>query len=123
VKTEEIKQAYEYWKSAVINGDLASLDKICAENFVWTNEMGITNNKTENLYKIASDNLKYLSWVSEYVTIKMLGDIAILKTREILKVIVYKQRVNAVQDVTAIFINEDGKWLLAGGQETSSSLN
>jgi ketosteroid isomerase-like protein len=123
VKTEEIKQAYEYWKSAVINGDLASLDKICAENFVWTNEMGITNNKTENLYKIASDNLKYLSWISEYVTIKMLGDIAILKTREILKVIVYKQRVNAVQDVTAIFINEDGKWLLAGGQETSSSLN
>jgi hypothetical protein len=123
LKTEEIKQAYEYWKNAVINRDFASLDRICAENFEWTNDMGITNDKTENLYKIASDNLKYLSWVSEYVTVKMVGDIAILKTREILKLIVYRQRVNAVQDVTAIFINEDGKWLLAGGQETRSSLN
>lgn len=123
MKTEEIKQAYEYWKNAVINGDLVSLDTICAENFTWTNDMGLTNNKTENLYKIACDNLKYLSWVSEYVTVKMVGDIAILKTREILKLIVYRQRVNAVQDVTAIFINQNGKWLLAGGQETSSSLN
>jgi hypothetical protein len=123
VKTEEIKQVYEYWKNAVIKGDLESLDKVCAENFAWTNDMGITNDKTESLYKIASDNLKYLSWISEYTAVKMVGDIAILKTREILKLIVYRQRVNAVHDVTAIFINQDGKWLLAGGQETSSSLN
>ena len=123
VKTEEIKQAYECWKNAVINGDLESLDEVCAENFAWTNDMGITNNKTEKLYKIASDNLKYLSWTSEYINVKTLGDIAILRTREILKLIVYRQRVNAIQDVTAIFINENGKWLLAGGQEMSSSLN
>jgi uncharacterized protein DUF4440 len=122
VKTEEIKQAYEYWKNAVINGDIESLDKICAENFAWTNDMGITNDKTESLYKIASDNLKYLSWVTEETTVNMVGDIAILKAREILKLIVYRQRVNAVQDVIAIFINQDGNWLLAGGQE-SSTLN
>jgi len=120
VKTEEVKQAYECWKNAVINGDLESLDRICAENFAWTNDMGITNNKTENLYKIASDNLKYLSWMSEYITINMVGDIAILKAREILKLLVYRQSVNTVQDVTAIFINQDGKWLLAGGQEQAA---
>jgi len=123
VKTEEIKHAYEYWKNAVINGDVTSLDEICDENFAWTNDMGITNNKMENLYKIASGNLRYLSWINEDITIKVVGDVAILRTREILKLIVYKQRVNAVQDVTAIFINQNGKWLLAGGQETTSSLN
>jgi len=123
VKTEEIKRAYDNWKNAVINGDLASLDKISAENFAWTNDMGITNNKTEKLYKITSDNLKYLSWINEDITVKIVGDIGILRTREILKLIVYRQRVNAVQDVTAIFINQNGRWLLAGGQETSSRLN
>jgi hypothetical protein len=123
VKIEEIKRAYDNWKNAVINGDLASLDKISAENFAWTNDMGITDNKTEKLYKITSDNLKYLSWINEDITVKIVGDIGILRTREILKLIVYRQRVNAVQDVTAIFINQDGKWLLAGGQETSSRLN
>ena len=59
---------------------------------------------------------------TEETAVNMVGDIAILKAREILKLIVYRQRVNAVQDVTAIFINQDGKWLLAGGQE-SSTLN
>jgi hypothetical protein len=123
VKSEEIKRAYDNWKNAVIKGDLASLDKISAENFAWTNDMGITDNKTEKLYKITSDNLQYLSWINEDITVKIVGDIGILRTREILKLIVYRQRVNAVQDVTAIFINQDGKWLLAGGQETHSSLN
>ena len=123
VKTEEIKQAYEHWKNAVINGDIASLEEICAENFAWTNDMGITNDKTEKLYKIASDNLKYVSWITEYVTVKMVGDIAILKTREVLKLIVFRQKVSTVQDVTAILVHQDGKWLMAGGQETSSNLN
>jgi len=123
VKVEEIKHAYEYWKNAVISGDLSSLDMICDENFAWTNDMGVTNNKTENLYKIASGNLRYLSWINEDITVKVVGDVGILRTREKLKLIVYRQRVNAIQDVTAIFINQNGKWLLAGGQETTSSLN
>jgi len=121
VKTEKIKHAYEYWKNAVIKGDLASLDKIYTENFSWTNELGITNNKMESLNKIASGNLQYLSWTNKDITIKIVGDTAVLKTKEILQLIVYNQRVNAIQDVTAIFVNHNGKWLLAGGQETSNT--
>src|SRR5215831_6035799 len=96
-KKEKIKHTYEYWKNAVIKRDLASLDKIYTENFSWTNESGITNNKRENLNRIASDDLQYLSWTNEDITIKIIGDTAVLKTRETLKLIVYHQRVNTVQ--------------------------
>ncbi|HEY6977345.1 MAG TPA: nuclear transport factor 2 family protein [Chitinophagaceae bacterium] len=123
IRTEEVKQAYAHWKNAMIKSDLHVLEKIYTDNFLWTNNMGITNNKTENLNKISSGNLRYLSWINESMTVDMLGDIAIIKTREILKMIVYNQRVSAVQDVTVIFINQDGNWLLAGGQEISCSLN
>src|SRR5689334_21275216 len=99
VRTKEVKQAYEYWKNAVIKVDLVSLDKMYTENFSWTNELSIINNKTENLNKIASADLQYLSWINENITIKIIGDTAVLKTREILKLVVYNQRVNAVQDV------------------------
>src|SRR5690349_10012601 len=90
-KTKEVKQAYEYWKEAVIKADLASLNKMYTENFSWTNEWGITDNKKENLRKIASGNLQYLSWVNENITIKIVGDNAVLQTREILKLLVYNQ--------------------------------
>src|SRR5690242_11830177 len=97
-RTEEIKEAYLHWKNAMINGDLPVLEKIYSDNFLWTNNMGITNNKTQNLNKISSGNLRYLSWTNENMTIEIVDDIAILKTREILKLIVYSQRVTAVQD-------------------------
>jgi hypothetical protein len=119
-ETEEIRLVYDDWKNALINADLALLATISADNFEWINDIGITNNKRQSLDKIASGNLRYLSWVNEDLTIKIIGDIGILKTTEILKLIVYNQRVNIVQDVTAIFIKQDGKWLLAGGQETNS---
>ena len=122
-KTKEVKQAYEYWKEAVIKADLASLNKMYTENFSWTNEWGITDNKKENLRKIASGNLQYLSWVNENITIKIDGDTAILKTKDILRLLVYNQRVNATQTVTAVFINQNGKWLMAGGQEINDNIS
>jgi ketosteroid isomerase-like protein len=122
-RTEEIKEAYAHWKNAMIKADLRVLEKIYTENFLWTNNLGLANNKTQNLNKISSGDLRYLSWINEDMTVDILGDIAILKTREILKLIVYNQRVSAIQDVALIFINQDGNWLLAGGQEINCSLN
>ncbi len=119
VKTEEIKQAYEFWKNAVIKGDRVSLNNIYTENFLWTNCMGIMKNKTENLNKISSRDIQYLSWMNEDMTVNIVGDIASLKTREILKIIVYDQRINTVRDVTVIFINQSGEWKLAGGEESN----
>ena len=119
MKTEEIKQAYAYWKNAVIKGDLISLNNVYTENFLWTNCMGITKNKSENLNRISSGDIRYLSWMNEDMTVRVYNDIAILKTREILKMIVYDQRINTVRDVTVIFINQSGEWKLAGGEETN----
>lgn len=119
MKTEEIKRAYAYWKNAIIKGDLVSLNNIYTENFLWTNSMGIRKNKTENLNKISSGDLQYLSWMNEDMTVNIAGDIAILRTREILKMIVYDQRINTVRNVILIFINQSGEWKLAGGEESN----
>jgi hypothetical protein len=118
IETEEIKQAYTHWKTAVMNADIACLDKICTENFSWTNKMGVTHTKTENLMKIGSRNLQYISWVNEDIAITMMEDIAMVKTRENLKMRVFNQRVDAVHEITIFFVNKNGSWLLAGGRET-----
>ena len=119
MKTEEIEEAYAYWKNAVIKGDLVSLNNIYTEEFLWTNSMGITKNKTENLNRISSGDIQYLSWVNEDITVHEEAEFTILKTREILKMLVYDQRINTVRDVTLIFVNQNGHWQLAGGEETT----
>jgi hypothetical protein len=119
--TAEIEQLYERWKRAIMNSDLDLLDKICDGNFSWTNCERITNNKKEHFYRVACGNVKYLSWINEYISTTILGDIASLRTRETIKMIVYKQKVDVVHDVIALFIKVNGKWLLAGGEEFNSN--
>lgn len=117
MKIKKIKEAYTYWKDAVINCDLASLNRICTDNFSWTNAMGITHNKIDNLKRIASRNMQYISWTNEDTKIDIKDDMAILRTKEELKMLVFNLRVHTVQEVTAIFINNNGNWMLECGHE------
>src|SRR4051812_8122545 len=87
--TVEIEHLYERWKRAIMNADLELLDKICDDNFSWTNSMGITCRKDEQFYRVTSGNAKYLSWTNDHISITIGRDIAILRTRETLKMIVY----------------------------------
>lgn len=114
---EKIKETYAYWKEAIINCDLASLNRICTDNFSWINNMGITYNKTDNLKRIASRNLQYISWTNEELKIELNDNMAVLRTKETLKMLVFNLRVQTVQEFTAIFINYNGNWMLECGRE------
>jgi len=123
MKTRKINQVYDCWKNALINSDLDSLDEICDDNFLWTNYNGITNNKKEIINKIALGHIEYLSWMNEQTNINIVRDVAVLRTKEILRIKVYCQKVDVVQQVVILLIKQGGKWRLAGGQEVNSSLN
>lgn len=118
MKAEEIKQAYENFKTAVISRDLRALKNIYADDFFWTNFMGITNNKAENLERVNSGNLSYLSWVNEETSVRIYGDIAILLSKEILKMKIFGQHTNTKHRIIAIFRWQGDQWLLTGGQST-----
>jgi|SRR6478672_3587911 len=123
MKTKKISQIYDCWKNAMIKSDLDSLDEICDDNFLWTNYCGITNNKKDLINKIALGQIEYLSWMNEETNIKVVRDVAVLRTRELLKIKVYRQNVDVVQQVVILLIRQGGKWKLAGGQEIDSTLN
>src|SRR5215211_5860429 len=69
MEKEEIKQVFMNWKNAIISGDLKFLEQIYDDNFFWINSMGISNNKTEILNRISSNNLSYLSWINEDISV------------------------------------------------------
>ncbi len=117
MKEDEIKEAFANYKEAVIHGDIKSLERIHSEDFVWNTNFNIAINKSDNIKRISSGNLRYLSWTNEDMQVFITGETATLKSRQILKIIVYGLPVNTEQDITAFFVKRKGEWLLSGGKE------
>ena len=84
--------------------------------------MGVTYNKSENLSKIGSGNVRYISWINEEISVDMESDdIGVVKARAKLKMVVFDIKVTTIQNVTAVFVNVNGNWRLAGGREVMIS--
>jgi hypothetical protein len=114
---EEIKSVYEQWKNALIKTDVTTLEKLYTDNFSWTNHMGITSNKPENLFKAKSGNVQYISWFDKDMEINIINDNAVVKTEGVLKMLVYEQSISIVRSVIATFQFSGGRWLLAEIEE------
>lgn len=119
---EEIKRVYEQWKNALIKTDVTTLEKLYTDNFLWTNHMGITCNKPENLFKTKCGNIQYISWVDEDMEINIMTESATVKAREVLEMLVYEQRVNIVRNIIARFQLQDDKWLLSKIEERKNAI-
>ena len=117
MKEDEIKEAFAIYKKAVISGDLETLEHVHSDNFVWNTHFNLQINKSENIKRISSGNLSYLSWTNEDMQVSITGETAVLKSRQILKIIVYGLSINTEQDITVFFVKCNGKWLLSGGNE------
>jgi hypothetical protein len=113
IMEEDIKQVYEQWKNALIKTDVTTLEKLYTTNFLWTNPMGITCSKPENLFKIKCGNIQYISWVDEDMEIEIMTESATVKAREVLEMLVYEQKVSIVRNIIAGFQRQDDKWFLA----------
>jgi hypothetical protein len=114
---EEIKRVYEQWKNALVKTDVVALEKLYTDDFSWTNHMGITCNKPENLFKTKCGNVQYISWVDKDMRINVKNENAVLKAKEVLKILVYEQRISIVRNIVATFQLHNGKWLLAKIEE------
>lgn len=114
---EEIKRVYEQWKNALVKTDLSTLEKLYADNFLWTNNIGITCNKMEYLFKISSGNVRYISWSDKNLKTIVENDKAIVKTTKLINMLAYGQAICTERDVTATFQLRDGEWLLSKIEE------
>jgi ketosteroid isomerase-like protein len=112
METDRIKETYTLWKDAVIKGDVHFLNQLYADNFLWKNNMEITEGKTKILSKASSQNIEYLSWKDENIEIQFQGKNAILKSKKILRLRVFGHFINTKLNITVQFINKDNTWFL-----------
>jgi ketosteroid isomerase-like protein len=84
-KTEEIQELHNKLIQAQLNGDIAALDRIWADDHIFTNPLGVVQTKAQRLAEIQSGNRKLEHFRVTDVQVRVYGDTAVVTSRAMLK--------------------------------------
>ena len=121
-QTEQELQALEQtWADAVKHRDLATIDRIQAEEYVFTDPAGRLWNKARALETVKSGCLTIDSFELSDVKVRLYDDIAVVTLR-----VVWNGQSNGVdisgpQRMTDVFVKRDGRWQCVASQTTRIS--
>ena len=76
----EIEAVEQQWRTAQLNGDVATMDSLLAEDYLGISNNGQLNNKTQQLERLQKRMLVLTKIDSSDVKIKLLGRVGIVTT-------------------------------------------
>jgi len=82
---DEVKQIEIEWGEAFERGDLATLDRIMADDYILTDPLGNVRNKRESLAAITTKDVHFQSTKSDNVNVMINGDTAVVTGRSTFK--------------------------------------
>jgi ketosteroid isomerase-like protein len=115
---DEAIQAEKAWAAAVTKRDFAALDKLLADELIYTHSSAVVEDKKVYFGRLKSGVQKYDVLEHGPITAKVYGDTAILH---------YRIRMRGVSDgapfdtravVTHVWVKQNGAWKLAAHQAT-----
>jgi ketosteroid isomerase-like protein len=115
---DEVTQAEKAWASAVVKGDLATLDKMLAPELIYTHSSSVVENKAVYFGKLKSGALKYESIQHEEIVVKAYGDAAVLHCKVQMKGVSGGAPFTAHAVMTHVWVKQGGRWQLAAHQAT-----
>ena len=122
-KEQEVRQMIEKYRTAILQRDIATLEKIWADDYVFVNAAGDVLTKTERLANIKSGATTLDSInEEENVTICVYQNSAVTTSRVTLKGQYSGQPVSGQYRSTLVWIKGPGGWQLVSNQLTALKL-
>ena len=115
---EQLKKLEAERNHAMVNGDLATLDRTTASDYTVINPSGQLGNKGQMLADLRSGNLKYQSIDTEDVTVRLYGDTAILSGRRTVKGQHGGKNISGKDRFTRVYVKRNGNWQAVWFQAT-----
>ena len=112
--TRQLEKLVEDWATAELHGDTTFLGRVLADDFVGLGPRGFMLTKGEWLQRHESGDLKYESFQVDEVQVRLYGDAAVMIGRETATAKYQGQDVPGQFRATLIFVEQHGRWLLAG---------
>ncbi len=121
-KAEQVLRILEQeWANAVKRRDVAKIDQIQAEEFVFTDPAGGIWTKAQEIKTVGSGSLVIDSFELSELNVRIYGTAAVVTFR-----VIWNGRSNGVdisgpQRMTDVFVQRDGRWQCVASQTTRIS--
>jgi ketosteroid isomerase-like protein len=113
---QEVKKLVEDWARAESRGDAGFLDRTLADGFVGIGPRGFMLTKEQWVARHRSGDLKYQSFTLDEVQVRMYDGAAIVTARQKATAIYQGQPMPGEFRLMLTFVQQQGRWLLAGSQ-------
>jgi ketosteroid isomerase-like protein len=116
-KTEqELLKANQEYDTALLRGDAVALDRLYADEFVYTNPDGEIRYKAQQLAFTRSGDLKFESAQSSDVKVRVYGKTAVMTGRFNAKGTFKGKTIDVRERYTAVWVKQNGRWQLVAEQ-------
>jgi ketosteroid isomerase-like protein len=117
---QEIRQLVEKYRTAILQRDIATLEKIWADDYVFVNAAGDVLTKTERLANVKSGATALDSInEEENVTVRVYQNSAVVTSRVTLKGQYSGQPISGEYRSTLVWVKGPGGWQLVSNQLTA----
>jgi hypothetical protein len=116
---KEIRQLEEQLRAAAVKADTAVLERLLAEDYVTTNQNGLTRTKAEVIADSKSGAAKTESLSLDNVKVRVYGDAAVLTADRTAKSRLRGQDTSGRQREIRVFVKRNGRWQAVAMQTTA----
>ncbi len=115
---EAIRRLDDQRFQAMIAGDLATLNRILADDLTYGHSNGQMETKAEFLARIKSGDLKYKSVRREDVQVRVMGRAAVVTGQAAMEVRSKGEDLSLLIRFTDVYVNRGGRWEMVAWQST-----
>ncbi len=114
---QEIIKLEQTVTNAQFKKDRAALERLLADDYLYTHSNGSVLNKTQEIAESMSSDVQWTDSKFADLKVRMFGDVAVLTGRQTIQGTA-KGYVPGPRRITDIFVKRSGRWQWAGGQAT-----
>ena len=115
---QQVKQLEHEWIEAFLQGDTKTLDRILAEDFIFTDPEGNLLTKAEWIADMTSGELRFESIHIDDLQVRMYGDAAVANGRTTVKAQSKEGGFDGQYCYTDMYVKRNGQWQAVAEQAT-----
>jgi ketosteroid isomerase-like protein len=116
---EQIRQVEIEWGDAFLRRDLATLDRLMADEYILTDPLGNVRGKAESLEAIKTNEVLFESTESDNVKVLINGDTAVVSARSTFRGRYKGWSMAGRYQYTDVLVKRRGSWLAVGSHITA----
>lgn len=115
---QEIRQQEARRFEAIVRGDVAALDQMLSDDLTYTHATGVFETKAEFIGKMKSGQLKYDSFATEDIKVRVYGTTGVVTGVARVKVQVKGEHLSFQLRFTDVYVKKADRWQMVAWQAT-----